>query len=43
MWGAAGGIGTGDYVHVTSKAQEILGNLLSDALLADYDAWKASR
>lgn len=40
-WGATPGLGTGDYVHVTARAQAILGDLLADAILADYDAWSA--
>lgn len=42
-WGRTRGIGTGDYVHVTPAGLEVLGNLLADALLADYDAWAAGR
>ena len=38
-WGRARGIGTGDYVHVTAAGLDILGNLLSDALLTGFDAW----
>jgi len=40
-WGATPGLGTGDYVHVTGRAQAILGDLLADAILADFDAWSA--
>ncbi len=42
-WARTRGIGTGDYVHVTPAGLELLGNLLGDALLADYDAWAAGR
>lgn len=41
-WGATPGLGTGDYVHVTARGQAIIGDLLADALLADYDAWAAA-
>jgi hypothetical protein len=40
-WGHTRGIGTGDLVHVTPAGLDLLGNLLSDAILADYDAWRA--
>ena len=42
-WASARGIGTGDYVHVTGKGLEMLGNGLADALLSSYDAWKSGR
>ncbi len=38
-WGRTRGLGAGDFVHVTAKAQDILGNRLSDALLTAYDEW----
>lgn len=40
-WARARGIGTGDLVHVTGYGLQILGDLLADALLADYDRWRA--
>lgn len=40
-WGRTAGLGAGDFVHVTPKALTILGDLLADALLADYEDWLA--
>lgn len=31
-----------DLLHLTGGGQEIIGNLLSDAIIADYNAWLAS-
>ena len=42
-WASARGIGTGDYVHVTAKGLELLGNALADSLLSSYDSWKAGK
>jgi len=42
-WGRTKGIGGGDFIHVRPKGQAILGDLLSDALLAAYDRWKAAQ
>ncbi len=42
-WARARGVGTGDYVHVTAKGLDILGNLAADALLGEYDAWAGGR
>lgn len=42
-WAHTRGMGTGDLVHLTPFGLERMGNLLSDALLADYDAWTAGR
>lgn len=41
-WATRRGIGTGDYVHVTKAGLTLLGDALSDALLAAYDDWAAS-
>jgi hypothetical protein len=41
-WGNTAGIGTGDYVHVTGRGLEILGNLLGDAVMGAYGEWSAA-
>ncbi|MFN7145727.1 MAG: GDSL-type esterase/lipase family protein, partial [Myxococcota bacterium] len=38
-WSATAGLGTGDLVHLTSRGLDVIGNLLADAILAEYDAW----
>ncbi|MSP56508.1 MAG: hypothetical protein EXR69_13045 [Myxococcales bacterium] len=38
-WARTRGMGTGDLVHLTPLGLERIGNLFSDALLADYDSW----
>lgn len=40
-WAHLRGIGTGDLVHVTPKGLDLLGGLLADELLAEYDGWAA--
>ncbi len=40
-WAHLRGIGTGDLVHVTPHGLELLGGLLADELLAEYDDWSA--
>ena len=42
-WAHTRGMGTGDLVHLSPMGLERIGNLLSDALLNDYDAWSAGR
>ena len=42
-WAHTRGMGTGDLVHLSPLGLERIGNLLSDALLNDYDAWSAGR
>ncbi len=42
-WSGTAGVGTGDLVHLTGRGLDIIGNLLADAILADYDAWAAGR
>jgi lysophospholipase L1-like esterase len=41
-WAGHGAYGTGDYVHLTGRGLAVIGNLLADAILADYDAWARS-
>lgn len=41
-WGSSAGLGTGDYVHVTARGLDLLGNLLADALLGAYDTWRGA-
>jgi len=36
-WGRTRGVGTGDFVHVTGAALDLLGGALADALLQAYD------
>jgi lysophospholipase L1-like esterase len=38
---ARNGLGSGDYVHLSPRGLDGIGNRLADALLADYDAWAA--
>ncbi len=38
-WASAAGLGTGDLVHLTGRGLEVIGDLLADAILADYDQW----
>lgn len=40
VWARTRGMGTGDLVHVTPRGLDRLGGLLSDAILAAYDAWR---
>jgi lysophospholipase L1-like esterase len=42
-WASNSAYGTGDLVHLTSRGLDVIGNLLADAILADYDAWAAGR
>jgi hypothetical protein len=40
-WTRHRGLTTGDLVHLTGRGLEVIGGLLSDALLQSYDAWAA--
>ena len=42
-WATSGGLGTGDLVHLTGRGLEVIGNLLADAILADYAAWEVGK
>lgn len=43
VWARTRGLGSGDLVHLTPLGLTRVGDLLADAILADYDAWKAGR
>jgi lysophospholipase L1-like esterase len=38
VWGRTRGLGTGDYVHLSGRAHERIGDRLAEALLQAYDA-----
>lgn len=42
-WASSGGLGAGDLVHLTGAGLDIIGNLLSDAILNDYDLWASGK
>jgi lysophospholipase L1-like esterase len=40
QWAHTRGMGTGDLVHLTGAGLAMLGEMLADALIADYERWK---
>ena len=40
-WAGSGAMGTGDLVHLTQRGVAVIGDLLADAILRDYDRWAA--
>lgn len=40
-WATSGAMATGDLVHLTQRGVGVIGDLLADALLRDYDRWLA--
>ena len=38
-WTASPGLSTGDLVHLTTRGVDVIGGLLADAILQDYDGW----